>query len=62
MSTLRGVATSLIEEIRRMAAECGAYVMFIATEADNHPAIALYSKLGIREDACHFDIAVPRNK
>ena len=58
----RGVATALIEEMRRIAAGRGAYVMFIATEADNHPAVALYSKLGIREDAYHFDIAVHRNK
>ena len=57
-----GVATALIEETRRIAAERGVHVMFIATEADNHPAVALYSKFGTREETCHFDIAVPLRK
>ena len=38
----------------------GAWVVFIQTEAGNAPAVALYGKLGTREDAAHFDIAVPK--
>jgi aminoglycoside 3-N-acetyltransferase I len=56
----QGVATALIEEVRAIAARRGAWVVFIQAEADNAPAIALYGKLGTREDAAHFDIAVPK--
>ena len=55
-----GIATALIEKLKEIAAERGAYVIFV--QADNsigdEPAIALYSKLGRREDVLHFDIAV----
>ena len=33
----------------------GAYVISVQAEGDA-PAIAIYSKLGIREDVLHFDI------
>jgi len=35
-----------------------AYVIFVQADTDDAPAIALYSKLGIREDVLHFDIAI----
>jgi hypothetical protein len=35
----------------------GAYVIFVQADLEDGPAIALYSKLGIREDVLHFDIA-----
>ena len=54
----RGVASALIEEFRRIAAAAGAEVLFIQADHDDEPAIALYSKLGAREDVLHFDIAV----
>ena len=57
----RGIATALIEKLKAIAAERGAYVLFV--QADTGPedaaAIALYSKLGKREDVLHFDIDVP---
>jgi aminoglycoside 3-N-acetyltransferase I len=56
----RGIAGALIEETRNIGAARGAHVMFIQAEPDNHPAVALYSKFGVREDACHFDIATDR--
>ncbi len=53
----RGIATTLIGELRRLAAERGAYVIFIQADRGDEPAVALYSKLGRREEVLHFDIA-----
>ena len=55
-----GVATALIEELRTVAAARGAYVIFVQADFGDEPAIALYAKLGIREEVLHFDIAVER--
>jgi aminoglycoside 3-N-acetyltransferase I len=52
------VATNLIEELRRVAAARGAYVMFVQADRGDAAAIALYNSLGIREDVLHFDIPV----
>jgi aminoglycoside 3-N-acetyltransferase I len=30
--------------------------MFVQADMGDEPAIALYSKLGVREDVLHFDI------
>jgi aminoglycoside 3-N-acetyltransferase I len=57
-SRRRGVATSLIEELRRIAAANGAETIFVQADRGYSPAIALYSKLGRREDVLHFDIEV----
>lgn len=54
----RGIATSLIQEVGKIAAERGAYVVFVQADHGDDPAIALYTKLGRREDVLHFDIAV----
>lgn len=54
-----GVATALIEELKCIAATRGAYVIFVQADLTDPPAIALYSKLGTREDVLHFDIEVP---
>ncbi|MBN1238964.1 MAG: AAC(3)-I family aminoglycoside N-acetyltransferase [Gammaproteobacteria bacterium] len=53
-----GIATALIEELRKIAAARGAYVVFVQADLVDSPAIALYSKLGRREDVLHFDIDV----
>jgi aminoglycoside 3-N-acetyltransferase I len=53
-----GIATALIAELKRIAAARGAYVIFVQADTVDGPAIALYSKLGIREDVLHFDIPV----
>jgi aminoglycoside 3-N-acetyltransferase I len=55
----QGIATALIRELQRIAAERGAYVIFVQADHGDAPAIALYSKLGVREDVLHFDIGVP---
>ena len=53
----RGVATAMIEALRRLAAARGIYVVFVQADLGDDPAIALYTKLGTREDVLHFDIA-----
>jgi aminoglycoside 3-N-acetyltransferase I len=55
----QGLATALIGALRSIAAARGAYVIFVQADHGDDPAIALYSKLGTREDVLHFDIAVP---
>lgn len=54
----QGIATALILEIRKIAVTRGAHVVFIQADLGDEPAISLYSKLGSREDVCHFDIAI----
>ena len=53
----RGVATALIRRLQAIAAARGAWVIFVQADRGDDPAIALYSKLGTREDVLHFDIA-----
>lgn len=52
-----GVATALIMALKKLASSRGAYVIFVQADLVDVPAIALYSKLGVREDVLHFDIA-----
>lgn len=56
-----GIATAMILELRRIAADRGAHVIFVQADRGDAPAIALYTKLGTREDVLHFDIAVPES-
>jgi aminoglycoside 3-N-acetyltransferase I len=53
----RGIATALIERLKVDAAARGAWVIFVQADREDDPAIALYTKLGVREDVLHFDIA-----
>ena len=53
----RGIATAMIAEIRRIAAVRGAWVVYVQADYVDAPAVALYTKLGVREDVMHFDIA-----
>ena len=52
----KGIATALIRELQGIATERGAYVIFVQADVIDSAAIALYSKLGVREDVLHFDI------
>ena len=54
----QGIATALIAELRTIAAQRGAYVIFVQADLGDAPAIALYTKLGMREEVLHFDIPV----
>ncbi len=56
----KGIATRLIEEAGHRAARMGAWVSFVQADHVDPPAIALYTKLGTREEVLHFDIPIPR--
>ncbi|MBD2316034.1 AAC(3)-I family aminoglycoside N-acetyltransferase [Phormidium tenue] len=56
-----GIATALIQELKKVAVARAAYVIFVQADLGDDPAIALYTKLGVREDVLHFDIAVNDN-
>ena len=53
----QGLATAMIQGIKATAAERGIYVIFVQADHGDDAAIALYTKLGTREDVLHFDIA-----
>ncbi len=53
----QGVATAMISALQNLAAARGIYVIFVQADHGDDPAIALYTKLGVREDVLHFDIA-----
>ena len=53
----RGIASGLIGALQRLAAERGVWVVFVQADHGDDAAIALYTKLGVREDVLHFDIA-----
>jgi aminoglycoside 3-N-acetyltransferase I len=52
------IATALVNKLRQIAESRGAYIIFVQADVGDEPATALYTKLGIREDVLHFDIAV----
>lgn len=52
----KGIATALIQELQHIAAETGAWAVFVQADHIDPPAIALYSKLGVREEVLHFDL------
>lgn len=54
----QGLATAMIKELEKIAAARTAYVIFVQADIGDAPAIALYTKLGARENVLHFDIAV----
>lgn len=54
----RGVATALIAHLRDACPARGAWVIFVQADYGDDPAIALYEKLGVREEVLHYDIAV----
>jgi aminoglycoside 3-N-acetyltransferase I len=54
----KGVATSLINELKSIARRQGAYVIFVQADHGDNAAISLYESLGKREDVHQFDIPV----
>ncbi len=56
----QGVATALIEHLRAIAARRNVWVIYVQADYGDDPAVALYDKLGIREEVMHFDIPVDR--
>ena len=58
----RGIATGLINMLKTIASERGAFVIFVQADRGDTPAIRLYESLGVREDVYHFDIPVSISK
>ena len=54
----KGVATALIGEVRSIGRDKSAWVVFVQADPPDEPAVALYGKLGTREEVLHFDISV----
>lgn len=54
----QGIATALISAVCAEASRRGAYVVFVQADLVDEPAVALYTKLGVREDVLHFDLPV----
>ena len=54
----RGIATALIRHLQAHAARRGAWVVFVQGDPGDGPALALYERLGTREDVLHFDLPV----
>jgi aminoglycoside 3-N-acetyltransferase I len=52
----RGIATALIRHLQGLAAQRGAWVIFVQADHGDDPAIRLYESLGAREEVLHFDI------
>jgi ribosomal protein S18 acetylase RimI-like enzyme len=54
----KGIATRLINDLKIIAKEKGAYVIYVQADPGDDPAIKLYESLGIKEEVFHFDIDV----
>jgi len=54
----KGIARSLINELKGLAKLRKAYVIYVQADREDDPAIRLYESLWTREDVYHFDIAV----
>lgn len=55
----QGIATAMITALQAVATERGSYVVYVQADYGDDPAVALYTKLGTREDVMHFDLPVP---
>ena len=53
----RGIAEAMIGSLRELARDRKAWVIYVQADHGDDPAIALYTKLGLREEVLHFDIA-----
>lgn len=58
----KGLATALIEATKTIGRDSGAWVVFVQADYGDDPAIALYTKLGAREDVMHFDIQIQKGE
>jgi aminoglycoside 3-N-acetyltransferase I len=52
----RGVATALINAAINLAKDTDAWAVFVQADYGDDPAVALYTKLGTRENVMHFDL------
>jgi aminoglycoside 3-N-acetyltransferase I len=54
----RGIAKKLIEELKKIARDLGAFVIFVQADRADQPAINLYQSMSTSEEPLHFDITV----
>ncbi len=54
----KGIATALINALKPIAENRGAWVIYVQADYVDKPAVELYSKLGIKEKVLHFDIPI----
>lgn len=52
----QGVGTALIEQMRSIAKDAGAWTIMVQADWQDEAPVSLYAKLGRREDIHHFDI------
>lgn len=52
------VATEKIKELEVIAEMRGVYAIFVRVDRGDVPAVALATKLGVREDGVHLDIKI----
>lgn len=56
----QGIATHLIQELKTIGKQRGAWVIFVQADAVDEPAIKLYESLTDQKEApFHFDILIP---
>jgi len=54
----KGIATELVQMLKQVAKEIGAYIIFVQADKPDVAAIRLYESLGKAEDVLNFDIVV----
>lgn len=54
----KGIATGLINELKKIAQKRRAYIIFVQADQEDTPAIRLYESLGTKEQVLHFDIPI----
>ncbi|MDX2186235.1 MAG: GNAT family N-acetyltransferase [Opitutaceae bacterium] len=57
----QGIATKLIETLWAEVAAFPVHVIFVQADHGDDPAVALYSKLGLKEEVLHFDLLRTRS-
>lgn len=54
----QGLATNLINELKKLAKARGAYIIFVQADLEDEPAIKLYESFSKRQTVYQFDIPV----
>ncbi len=54
----QGIATRLINELKPIARQRGAWVIYVQADKGDTAPTELYNKMGIEEQVLHFDISV----
>ncbi len=53
----RGLATAMIEKVKSIAIERGAYLVFVQSEADDLPSSTAYAQFAVPLAALHFEFS-----